>query len=214
MAFTVNSLGTHVRRAFGDEASIQISDDDIIRWTNAGMREILISHKVLKQKANTAITPGQYEYDISGLGILQIQTIRVGNRPVEFRSFQEFEDYIQEHDPHRNAKGQPRIWYKWGDTIGFWPTPDASVSGNIDIYYIARPTEVQGMTDEIGLPDEYFNRLVEYVLGQAYELDEDNENSGFKLGQFRQGLDIMAGDTDRPQNNLYGFITVLEEDSY
>lgn len=214
MPFTVNDLADHVRRAFGDEASIQISDADILRWTNAGMREIVSTHKILKQKASASIIADQYEYDISDINILQIQKIRVANRPVEFRSFQEFEEYIQDEDPNRSRSGQPTLWYKWGETLGFWPTPDGSVAGQIDIYYLARAAEVQQTTDNIDLPDEYFNRLVEYVLSQAYELDEDNENSGFKLGQFQQGLDRMAGDFDRPQNQYYGFITTMEEDSY
>lgn len=232
---TAAEVGTHVRRAFGDEDSIQIQDTDIVRWINAAQRNILIEHKVLKQIARTNVIKGQYEYDLGTLPILQIQTIHYRGRPLDYRSFQNAEEYILANDPERMQSGSPTMWYSWGNTLFLWPTPtegdpfgsgtpgipgnpgtpgalDPSDKHRLVIYFLSRPKDLNRITDAISLPEEYFDRIVEYVLAQAYELDEDNQNSDFKLGQFKDGLDRMSGDTDRPQNDTYPLITIMPED--
>lgn len=225
-------VGEHVRRAFGDEDSVQLKDSDIVRWINAAQRNILIEHKVLKQVATTDLVVGQFQYDMEVLPILQIQTIHHKGRPLDYRSFQNAEEYILANDPERTQTGIPSMWYSWGNTLFLWPTPSVGKPGGpvsspgippsqpgaindndkLTIYFLSRPKDLTGINSPLSLPDEYFDRVVEYVLSQAYELDEDNQNSDFKLGQFRDGLDRMAGDTDRPQNDSYSMITVMPED--
>lgn len=222
---TAAEVGAYVRRAFGDDDAIQIKDQDIVRWINAAQRNILIKHRVLKQVATTPLQVGVYEYDMSALPILQIQTIHYKGRPLEHRSFQSAEEYILEADPERIKQGTPIMWYSWGSTLYLWPTPNEGtfaggpgIPFNVDstglkVFFLSKPTEVTGINSALTIPDEYFDRVVEFVLAQAYELDEDNQNSDYKLGQFREGLDEMAGD-DRPNTDTYSIITVLPEDAW
>lgn len=204
---------SYVRRAFGDEDSVQIKDEDIVRWINAAQRNISISQNVLKQVSTTGVVSGQVEYDISGLPILQIQTIHYRGRPLDHRSFQNAEEHILSNDPDRTQTGTPTMWYSWGTTLFLWPTPDSS-GDDLKLYYLSRPENIATIGDQLSLPDQYFDRIVEFVMSQAYELDEDNQNSDFKLGQFKEGLAEMAGNPDRPQNNTYPSITVLPEDAW
>lgn len=208
---TVSDVIAYIRRTFGDEASIQVTDADIIRWTNAAQRDIVAKNKILKQVATSTLVAGQSDYDFSALPIYQIHSIYVDGHPVEARSFQNAQEYIAKHDPNRKTTGRPQVWYSWGNELTFWPTPSAEVANGIKIYYIAAPVELTATTSELSVPDEYFNRVIEFVMAQAYELDEDNENASYKHTQFSQGLDVLAGD-QQPIQKTYPLITILPED--
>lgn len=214
MTIRVEEISKYVKRTFGDEADVQISDEDIIRWVNAGQRELSTRNNILRGIATADLVHQQTEYDLSGIPILKIQTLHISGKPIENRSFQHAEEYLLSADPERLQEGIPQIWFKWGNTINFWPKPDKDIPGGIKIFYIAMPSEVQAITDVLSIPDEYYNRIVEYVLSQAYELDEDPETSNLKLQQFTDGLSRNAGDHDRPQNETYSTITILPEDAW
>lgn len=214
MAIRVQEVADYVKRSFGDEAAVQITDQDILRWCNAAQRELAYRNDILRGTARTLLEIGEPNYDISGLSISKIHSVYVNKRPVEHRSFQHAEEYILDEDPDRIQTGQPRLWYKWGNTITFWPTPEATVEDGILIHYIAAPKEIETTTGVLEIPDEYFNRVVEYVMSQAYELDEDAQTSSLKLQQFTEGLSRMAGNHDIPQDQYYPTITILEEDMY
>lgn len=124
MAIRVKEIADYVKRAFGDESAVQISDLDILRWVNAAQRELATRNNVLRGVATTHITAGVHEYDLSGIPISKIHSLYVCGQPIDHRSFQHAEEYIISQDPERTAVGMPRIWWKWGNVIGFWPTPD------------------------------------------------------------------------------------------
>ena len=214
MVIKVQDIAAYVKNIFGDEAAVQITDNDILRWTNAAQRELASRNDILRGTATATVTSGVSEYDISGLNIQKIHSIYVNGRPVDNRSFQHAEEYIIGNDPDRTRKGQPIMWYKWGNTINFWPAPDNTVVDGIKIYYIAAPAVIETVNGVLEIPDEYYNRVVEYVMSQAYELDENAEASMVKLQQFSDGLSRMAGVHDRPEFETYPTITILPEDAY
>lgn len=208
------NVADYVRRTFGDEASIQITDEDILRWTNAAQREISSRNHVLKQTATADITEGINEYSIAGLPVAKIVSLRVNNRPIENRSFQQAEEYILKNDPDHTVRGIPQLWYKWGTSIFFWPMPSTTFIEGLKIHFIANPVELTTLGDTLSLPDEYFNRIIEYVLAQAYELDEDGQAHNMKLQQFNEAINTEGENNDRPQYETYGVITVLPGDDW
>lgn len=209
---TVQEVSDYVTRIFGDESGVQVNDEDIYRWTNAAQREILNANKILKTIAITDLLAGKYEYDVSDLKILEIQSIHFNGTKLDYRSFQEAEEYILSSDPQRTNSGQPFMWYEWARTINVYPKPDADYLQSLKIYYVQGPTKVTTMQDELSVPDEYFNRVVEFVLAQAYEMDEDSQNSDYKLGQFNNNLMGMTNTDNQPAMDTYPRITILPED--
>jgi hypothetical protein len=208
----VSDVATYVKRTFGDESSVQVTDEDIYRWINAAQREILTTNKILKAVGTTDLISGTAEYLFPSQNIQEVQAIHVGGRKIDYRSFQEAEDYIIACDPNRIATGEPTVWYEWGGTFYLYPIPDISVTGGIKIYYVDSPAVVSALGDALSVPDSFFNRVVEFCLGQAYEMDEDSQNSQFKLSQFANGLDAMANQEVSTHADYYPRITILEED--
>jgi hypothetical protein len=208
----VSDILTAVKRQFGDEAAIQITDDDIIRWVNNAQLEILSTNKLYKAKANTDLVAGTYEYLFPDVPILDVQAIWVNNLKIEYRSFQDWEEYVNKEDPYKIAQGEPKIWTEWAGSFIFWPTPNTSSTGGIAIYYTKGPAIINTVSDELSVPDLYYNRVVEYCLAQAYELDEDYQASGMKLDQFTQGVALLANDENNTYVDVYPRVTVLPED--
>jgi hypothetical protein len=65
-------------------------------------------------------------------------------------------------------------WYLWANQIYLWPIPsDADGTKIITVNYSSMPTNVSSPADILGLPDRYYDRIVEFVMAKAYELDED-----------------------------------------
>lgn len=208
----VSDVATSIKRTFGDESAVQVTDADIYRWIDAAQREILSKNKILKAVATTDLVSGTSEYSFPTQNIQEVQSIYVKNRRLEYKSFQEAEEYIIEYDPNKVNTGSPEVWYEWGGVFYMYPIPDSSVTNGIKIYYVNSPTPVDALTDSLSVPDSFFNRIVEYCLSQAYEMDEDQTSSQYKASQFNSGLDEMANQEVSTSAAYYPRITVLPED--
>ena len=211
---TVQDVITDVKRTFGDEAAIQITDTDIIRWTNAAQREILIQNRILRATGTTDIVANQSEYTLSGLDVVAIQSIHYDGRRIDPMSFQEAEEYINSGDPKKTQSSASMIWYEWGGVINLYPVPDTDIPAGLTIYYIKEPPAVTDVGDVLSVPNSYYENVVQFVMSKAYELDEDTENSNFKLGQFKERLDMLAEQESQPSQYTYPRITVMPEDDW
>lgn len=206
----VSDVLSHIKRQFGDEAAVQITDSDIIRWVNAGQAEIFRRSEPIKSSMTADIVAGQATYSFPG-DILRVQALLFNGLPLRQLSSQEAEEYILDEDPNSTAAGSGIIWYEWGGTFTIYPTPDTDSANGLTIQYIRKPAIVDAATDLLSIPDTYYNRLIEYVLQQAYEMDENFQAAELKGTQFTQNLESHTN----PENtigNTYPTITVLDED--
>lgn len=209
--YTVQDVASEVKRIFGDEAGVQLNDTDIIRWINRGQLEIFKTADILKATSTADIVAGQYMYSITGLPILKIQGIYYNGVPLNYVSFQEYSIYVAKTDPLSSASGTPTMWTEWAGSLHLYPKPDTAYVAGLAIYYSSAPVKVTALSDILGITDSYYSALIDYVLSKAYELDEDPQNSQFKLGQFSKGVSDTSGD-EVPQISYFPMITVLPED--
>ena len=208
----VSDIVTDVRRTFGDESAIQVSDADIIRWVNSAQREILITNKILRAVGTTDVVSGQSEYNLAGLSVVSIQSIHYLGRKLDYRSFNEAEEYVQRLDPLKTSTGDPVMWFEWGGTINLYPVPDTSSVAALTIYYIKEPIPLTIIANPLSVPDSYYETVLQFVMAKAYELDEDTQNATAKYGQFTAGLNSRSDSEAMPNQDTYPRITIREED--
>jgi hypothetical protein len=208
---TVQNIFSDTRRTFGDESSVQITDEDMLRWINTAQREILISNKILKTVGTTDVLGNVSEYSLSDLDIVTIQSIHYNGRKLEWRSFQDAEEYIMSSDPLKTATADPSMWYEWGGIINLYPVPQNDAPAGLKIYYIKEPPAVT-VDSTLIVPDAYYETVLQFVLSKAYELDEDPTNSQFKLTQYTERLNTLSEQENTPSLDVYQRITVLAED--
>lgn len=211
ITYRVSDILAHVKRQFGDESGAQITNEDIIRWINAGQKEIASLTKCIEKKAVTNVVQGQYDYPLPTESATDIVALRYKGATLPGMSFQQFEANYQDSDPLRIQTADPQVWTMWGSTITLWPTPSTSTVGGITVYFIGVPAVVTAPGDLLTIPDIHYEALTFYVLAKAYELDEDYGTSSEYLDRFRQRLDVDSDREDNPEI-YYPTITITDWD--
>lgn len=169
-SMTLADVIAYVKRQFGDESGVQITDEDITRWTNQAQVEIVNKNPMIQATATTSTVAGQQVYDINTLvpDMIQLESVLVDGYIL---SPENFENIREQLGPDQSTQGVPLYWYVWANQIYLWPVPSAVKT--LAINYSKKPSRVASSADFLGVPDRYFDRICEYVMSKAYELDED-----------------------------------------
>lgn len=202
-------VAANVRRLFGDESGVQLEDGDLARWINMGQYEIARQNKVLKSRGVTTAMPGQSNYALTlGAPILQIESVRLGSVrlvPTEFTTVDaNFVEYPA------NAKGDPRIWYRWGDEIVLWPTP--KTAEELSIFFTAAPVAVAefNAATPLELPDEYFLPLIDFCMSKAHEMDDNPQSQEISIKQYADRMTSMNDEERGGQSLAFPTINIVD----
>lgn len=214
----VSDIYNRVKRQFGDESGVQVTDTDILRWINDGQRQIVMSNEGLLETTTTANSVAdQAEYTLpTNLLIFKSVSFK-GTGQVSYvqlrgMSFNEFQKHIDSWDGDTTQTGTPVVYTIYAGNLILYPIPETSISSAIKIYYTRKPTDVDSSDDTPDLPLLYHETLVKYCLQQAYEMDEDWEASTSKSTEVAADLSLLKGRDDWKQQDTYPTITVLTED--
>jgi len=194
---TVGDVYAQVKRAFGDESGVQLTNDDIARWINEAQTDIAVQNQVLQATDTMATVAGQATYSLAAISppIDSIASIllngrRIGNIPIS-----QAEESISLADPEGLEIGAPQFWYEWAGKIIFWPTPGQVYT--MLLRYTAEPTLVTtSVGDLLAVPDDCFTDVCNYVLMRAYEMDENPEMVAVKQAEYSSSV-AERGETER-----------------
>lgn len=204
---TAADIATYVKRQFGDESGVQITDQDIYRWINAAQLQIVAKIAPIKGKAVTNIVSGQRIYPLTSLPIHQIESIHFDGNFLTPKSFAQAErDIIEWGDPET---GGPGFWYEWAGEIYLWPIPNQNITDGLEIFYTKMPTAVVTGTDPLSIPDKFFEAIAAWVLMKAYELDEEFDQANNQRQFFTSQVDEQNGEESTSANSTYPVITYL-----
>lgn len=206
---TVSDIATVVKRTFGDESGVQLLDADIIRWVNEAQIEINSKNKVLKKRASIPAIEEQSTYILpSSYRIRQIESVHFNGSPLKPYTFAQAEQEILAIDPQLDQVDTPNSWYEWAGEITLWPKPNTTDS--ITVYFTEEPEQLTSTTDLLSLPDKYFNAIRDYVLAQAYEMDESMDVALRKQEQFGNNVLEMSEEERTSQNMTFQSITLVD----
>jgi hypothetical protein len=206
----VSDVKRSVARQFGDESGVQLEDTDIFMWINDAVDEIIKRNHPQKARSSISSIIGQADYSLATLKIAQLEAIHYAGRRLPNMPYPNAEQEIIGLGGVSTTppSGEPVLWYEWAGTVTFYPTP-ASVQ-TIDVLYTVQPSPVAALTDVLPLDDKYYNDIVNFVLRQAYEMDEDWQASQVKGQQFDASLAAMGEEERTSENMTYSTITVYD----
>lgn len=205
----VSDVATRVKRQFGDEYGAQIGDADVIRWCNDAQKEIALQNKLLQTVSTVPTVINQQDYALPAT-LLALRGVRYDKVRLTMLSMDDIDAVVQDRTLD---KGLPQYYWTYGSTLSLWPTPDAVQ--NITIYFTATPTALTLVGDSISLPAQFDNRIVEYCIAQAAELDDDLEHYQLKMSQFQAGIDSHKNNPEQvDQEDIYPFITYRPDEYY
>jgi hypothetical protein len=209
---------TRVKRQFGDESGVQVTDADIIRWINDGQRRIVMHNEgLLETTALRDLTKDVQEYDLpADLLIFRAISLKVTGdttyRHIKGLDFSKFNEYIDGWDGDTLNRAVPLVYTLFAGKIRFYPIPNQTVTNGIKIYYNRKPTDVTGSSSAIDLPLLYHETVATYCLQQAHEMDEDYDAAGMKASEMSTDLTTLRGREEWKEQETYPTITVLPED--
>lgn len=212
----VTDVATRVRRTFGDDAGVQITDDDLIRWINDAQLQVTTDNEQLLETVATAnIVNAQADYTMP-TDIDTLRSLKYNNFRLRSLSFAEFDEYIDGFKATVSqggyGNGTPEVFMVFGGTVTLFPTPNQNITNGLTIYYAKFPATVATLADSLGLPTRYHNSIVQYCLQQAYELDENPQMASFKAGQFSAQVQKLKNQEKDTTTEYYPTITTLPED--
>jgi len=208
---TVAQVYAYVKRAFGDESGVQLTDDDIVRWINDAQHEIAEAAGVIPAVATMSVTAGTPTYSLTSVTPLinSVASISLDGRRVGNINVAQAEESISLRDPNGTINDHPMFWYSWAGTITFWPNPVQNHT--MSIRYFAKPTDVTTTgTDLLTVPDYCFTDVVNYVLMRAYEMDENPQMMAAKQSEFANSIAERGQSEMLSQSMTYETGTVYE----
>jgi hypothetical protein len=131
----VSDIKTRVKRQFGDESAVQITDSDIYRWISDAQDMIVIQNESLLQVSRT--TPsvaGQADYSLP-TDVVHLNSILYDSISLKKMSLQEFQEYADGwKDPTLYSQGIPIVYMVYANTFTLFPTPQEA-GKSIFIFY-------------------------------------------------------------------------------
>jgi hypothetical protein len=214
LAMTLGQIKTRVKRTFGDLAEVQINDQDITDWVNASMRDLVKLNNLSKFKGSTDAVQGQKDYNLP-VGVSSLTNVKYAGSMLEYMSQETADQNIPGRDVSSNyPTGTPQFYTVYNDILTLYPAPDTSVTAGITLYYTQLPAPVAADEDVPGIPVEYHNRIVDYCLAQAYELNGDINSYQIKMTGFTEGRRELQGKTTEEDSGLYPFVTDMSDYLY
>lgn len=211
----VQDIVTRVKRVFGDEAGVQITDDDLLRWISDAQEEIVKDNEGLMETTGTAnIVQNQADYDVPA-DMSVLRSLKYKGFRVKALSFAEFNEYIDGYSSASSnyGPGTPEYFTIWQNKITLFPKPNEDVTAGLTIYYISHPPVVTTLGDSLTVPIQYHNAIVKYCLKQAYDLDEDFQKSQTMKAEYDKDMMQLNDRNKWISQEYYPTITTLPEDT-
>lgn len=86
---TVADVFRRVKRTFGDEAGVQITNSDIIDWINDGQVEICERQKITKIKMSADVSADSGWFIISLAEMISIEDVQFEGKPLPYLPLEE-----------------------------------------------------------------------------------------------------------------------------
>lgn len=216
----VGDIKTRVKRQFGDESAVQVTDDDIIRWINDAQRDFVMQTETLLETVRTIDTQAGTQDYAYPTDLFILRNVRYkGSTDTSFHrlmylNLQQFDELMDGWDGNTTTETQaaPRWYTSYENRIYIYPTPFESITGGLKILYSRYPTDISLDSDVPDLPINYHNAILNYCLQKAYELDEDLNAAQFAAQQAEADIKLNQEKQQRDNEEYYPTISIRYED--
>jgi hypothetical protein len=211
---------TRVRRTFGDDAAVQVTDADVIRWINDSQIEIVKNNDSALQATTTmSLVANQSEYALP-VDLLILRSLKykfashLSFTNLRYQNMQQFDETVDGWDGTLYGSGSPVYFTMYDEKMILFPPPQEASAGGLKLLYNQKPVDVVGLSDALALPLIYHNTVVNYCLWQASLMDEDHEPALMYRSSFDDDLIRLKDRETKDPVATYPVITVRQEDAW
>ena len=193
-----------VKRTFGDESGVQVTEADILRWINDAQREAVMQNEGLLQTTGTldAVTgQGDYSLPTNCFTLQHIyykDSVSAAYYKLKWYPLAQFSELL---DGWLNSESKGFPTYYTSQTAGsgsvasqisIFPLPENNIEDALKLVYSRYASNVLNSSDTIDLPPFLHSFVVNFCLMQAYEMDENWEAAQIKATQIQGDLDFNS----------------------
>lgn len=213
-------IASRVKRQFGDESGVQVTDDDILMWLNDAMTEAAVQNDSINLKR--AVAPsvsGEFTItlpDSTNLAAIHSISYRpsvaTAYMPLTFVSPNSFDELFPDWE-NSSSKGIPGF-YSVAETGEFkvFPAPSSSEASAFSILYNSFFAEYEDLEAVMSISARYFQYLLEYCLMKAYEMDENWEAADRKASFIQSTLNSLSANDTNLNQTKYPVLSSTPED--
>lgn len=215
-----SQIASRVKRQFGDESGVQVTNADIIMWLNDALREATTQNTAINLKrVNVPSVAGAGFFNIpdpenmAGIHSVQYKT-EAGSQyfPLRYLTPNELSELVPDWN-QSPATGIPTFYSS--DASGklyVYPPPSVSYSLGYSVLYNSFFTEYTDLDVVMEISPRYYQYLLEYCLMKAYEMDENWEAADRKASFIQSTLNVLSSTDNDVHQSRYPFVSVNPED--
>lgn len=197
MAYQLSDLVTKVQNRIKDTG---FSTTIIKDFINDTQRDIFNEYSLPFMQTTQSYTLAVGASDItngSGLPSNFVQPIDIllttagGETILEYKDYQEINNlYPDATDTTAYANQLPQYWYKYGETIRVFPSPDSAYS--VSLLYYKSPTTLSADADVPEIPSEFEELLVVGASYRVFQVKDNYDKAGILENKYMELLQKLA----------------------
>lgn len=206
-------VANEVIAKFGDIGMVQITTAMLLTWINNGQRKMTGEIPFIEGSASTAEIAGQAAYDFSALfassRIQDVQSVLLEGAPLNILPWSQFQPLAQANVLQSGmVQGQQSSASFWGSVLTIYPTPTSTLANGITAYFHQYPADLAALANNLTVPDRFYNGLVEYVLAQAFVLNENWTTAEQLLANHESSMQRQMGTGQDTPSDFYSGVTL------
>lgn len=160
-------------------------------------------------------TTGTYSYTTGVTDFVNIEHVTYNNgsrsyklKGVDFRDLQSLDDLVMTSSA---TAGDPEVYWRNGDAVIMWPTPDAS--GTCNVYGTKVCTAVVSGATAFTVPNFVTEYLPDFALYRMYLKDQDDSRANMHLKLWKENKELAKREYARRKYSDR-LLVVKTEDNY
>lgn len=180
MSSTLGTIRTNVRSRIDETSARFWQDSELTNWINDACNDIARRSEVLMATTtiNTVANTQQYALPNDTLRVYRVEWSRDGATgsnviPLEYRDFNSMDSVWWSQQ--KTSKGDPYWFTMWGFppnlNLVAYPTPDATVTAGLKVYYYRLPAAAVTGGDTVECPAGWEDLITDYCEFNAWRKD-------------------------------------------
>lgn len=190
---TPSEVYTQVRSQANEPTEGFWSDSEVLMHMSNAETQIAQYLGVIEDRTSFMTVSGTREYAL-GATVGAIKRLEYDTVKCKAISIDQLDDAEGSTYGGTNSTGTPDYYYRWGNTIGLSPIPDAD--STVTVYHGAVPAGLDSTASSWTMPDRYGQYVTPYVLWQMFTKDQQlQEEAAFYKASWENGLSIIRHDS-------------------
>jgi hypothetical protein len=180
MSDTLTNVRANLRARLDETTARFWADTELTTWINEGARDVARRGEILESTStiNTVAGTQQYSMPADTLRVYRVEWSRDGATgttilALEYKDFNSMDSVWWSQQ--KTSRGDPYWFTMWGFppnlNLVVYPTPDATVTAGLKLYYYRLPLTVVSGSDVVECPAGWEDLILDYAEYSAWRKD-------------------------------------------